>query len=55
MGNEENPKVEFEEALGPTVRAVLGCVEPSLLQVSALHLFGLCDFRLLYNNLNFII
>lgn len=51
MGNGQNPKVEVEEAVGPRVRAVLGCVEPSLIQVSALLLLGCVTLG--YNNLNF--
>ena len=54
MGNEQNPRVEFEEALGPSVGAVLEYVEPSPIQVSSTY-FGLCNLKLLYSNLNFII
>lgn len=53
MDSEQNPKVEFEESIGPVIGAVLGCVEPNLIQISALLLLGYVTLG--YNNLNFII
>lgn len=49
----QSPKVEFEETLGPLIGAVLGFVEPNLIQISALLLLGYVTLG--YNNLNFII
>lgn len=54
MGNRQNSQVEVEEAIDPdwSFPEVCGAKSDSSLSSTS---FGLCDLKLLYDNLSFII